>query len=145
MRRLRVIAARARDDRRGAGDVAAMIVIVPMIFGVVLLFVYFGRQGVAAEGVTHAAAVAARAASMERSHGEATAAARAAATATLAAAGTSCSGGPAVSVGVSSWEPGGVVTVTVTCQVEGISEVGAPSRSVSGTARSTLDSHRGLD
>ena len=122
-----------------------MIVIVPIIAGVVLLFVYFGRQGVAAEGVTHAAAVAARAASMERSAGEASAAATEAAAATLAAAGTSCSGGPAVSVSVSSWEPGGVVTVTVTCQVQGISEIGAPARSVSSTARSTIDQHRAVD
>ncbi len=141
---MRRLVRRLRDDR-GDGDVAAMIVIVPIIFGVVLLFVYVGRQGVAAEGVTHAAAVAARAASMERSAGEANAAASAAASATLAAAGTSCSGGPAVAVSVSSWEPGGVVTVTVTCQVQGISEIGAPARSVSGTARSVLDSHRGLD
>jgi len=134
---------RLRSDRRGSGDVAAMIVIVPIICGVVLLFVSFGRQGVASEGVTHAAAVAARAASMERSAGEATAAAEAAASATLAAAGTSCAGGPAVSVGVSRWDPGGI-TVTVTCQVEGISEIGAPRRSVSGRARSTIDAHRGL-
>jgi len=141
---MRVLWWRLRSDRRGSGDVAAMIVIVPIICGVVLLFVYFGRQGVASEGVTHAAAVAARAASMERSAGEATAAAEAAASATLSAAGTSCAGGPAVSVGVSSWEPGGIVTVTVTCQVEGLSEIGAPSRSVSGSARSTIDAHRGL-
>ena len=47
------------SDERGDGDVAAMIIIVPLIMGVVLLFVFLGRQGAAAEGVTHAAHVAA--------------------------------------------------------------------------------------
>ena len=62
---------RIASDRRGNGDVAAMIVVVPLALGLVLLFVCFGRQGVAAEGVTHAAAVAARAASQQRSAGDA--------------------------------------------------------------------------
>ena len=70
---------RLRGDRRGAADVAALIVIVPLAFGAVLLFIYVGRQGTAREEVTHAAAVAARAASMERDAGAAQAAAAAAA------------------------------------------------------------------
>jgi Flp pilus assembly protein TadG len=134
---------RSREDRRGSGDVAAMVVVVPLGLAAVLLFVFFGRQGVAAEEVTHAAAVAARAASLERSAGEAQAAAQAVAAATLAEAGTSCAGGPDVAVAASRWAPGGVVNVTVTCQITGIADIGAPSRTVSSSARATIDFHRG--
>lgn len=142
MRLLRRLGRRLRRDESGAGDVAAMIVITPLAFGLVLMFVLLGRQGVAAEGVTHAAAVAARAASMERNTGDAQAAAAAAAASTLAAAGTSCSGGPSVAVSASSWDAGGVVSVTITCQIEGIASINASSRTVSGQARSTIDAFR---
>lgn len=118
---------------------AALVVVVPLALGVVLMFVFFGRQGVAAEGVTHAAAVAARAASMERDSGSAHAAASSMAAATLAEAGLSCTGGPQVAVSANEWAPGGAVNVTVTCQVAGISDIGAPGRTLSGSARATID------
>jgi hypothetical protein len=130
---------RVREDRRGAADVAALIVIVPLAFGVVLLFIYAGRQGTAREGVTHAAAVAARAASMERDAGAAQAAASAAASRTLAGAGTACAGGPSVAVAASEWTAGGMVTVSVTCQAEGVAELGAAARTLSASARATID------
>ena len=126
-------------DESGNGDVAALVVVVPLAFALVLVFVMFGRQGVAGEGVTHAAAVAARAASMERSASSAQGAALAAASATLAAAGTSCGDGPAVAVSVSSWQPGEVVEVTVTCRVAGIGSIGASDRTIASSARSTID------
>jgi Flp pilus assembly protein TadG len=136
---------RTRADERGGSDVAALVVVVPLILGVVLMFMYFGRQGSAAQGVTHAAAVAARAASMERSSGAAQSAASAAANSTLSAAGQSCAGGASVSVGATRWEPGGVVIVTVTCVAGGIADIGASSRTLSGTARATIDYFRGYD
>ena len=136
---------RLRRDARGATDVAALVVVVPLIFGVVLVYTYFGRQGAAAEGVTHAAAVAARAASTERSVGAASSSAQTMAATTLSAAGTSCVGGPEVAVSASDWAPGGVVTVTVTCQVAGISDIGASSRTLSGSARATIDYFRAYD
>lgn len=139
---MRRLLARLVADRRGESDVAAIIVIVPLGLAVVLLFVAFGRQGVAAEGVTHAAAVAARAASMERSAGQAQAAAADAASATLSAAGTSCVGGPSVAVSSSNWAPGGVVSVTVTCEVSGVAAIGSSPRSMSGSATATIDRFR---
>ena len=36
---------RIAEDRRGNGDVAAMIVVVPLALGLVLVWVWFGRQG----------------------------------------------------------------------------------------------------
>jgi Flp pilus assembly protein TadG len=131
-----------RRDERGNGDVAAIIVVVPLALALVLVFVLFGRQGVAAEEVTHAAAVAARAASMQRDPGAAQSAATAAASSTLAEAGRTCAGGPSVAVSASSWDAGGVVSVTVTCQVSGIASIGAAGRSISGSARATIDAYR---
>lgn len=135
----RRLLARARRDERGSGDVAALVVAVPLGLATVLLFVMLGRQGAAAEGVTHAAAVAARAAAMERSSAAATSAAAAMAATTLAASGESCAGGPDVAITASRWEPGGVVTVTVTCRIAGVASIGARVRTVSGTARATID------
>ena len=136
---MRTLLRRVRRDERGGTEVAALVVVVPLALGVVLMFMYFGRQGVAAEGVTHAAAVAARAASMERDAGSAQGAAQSMASATLAEAGTSCAGGPQVGVSVTSWEPGGVITVSITCRVTGISDIGAPGTTLTGSARATID------
>lgn len=141
---MRRLVRRLRDER-GGSDVAALVVVVPLILGVVLMFVYFGRQGAASEGVTHAAAVAARAASMERDAGSAQSAAQTAASSTLSAAGQSCAGGAQVSVGATDWAPGGVVSVTVSCVAAGIGDIGAASRTLSGTARATIDYFWGYD
>lgn len=135
------------SDERGDGDVAAMIIIVPLIMGVVLLFVFIGRQGAAAEGVTHAAHVAAVAASHERDAASAQQAAHAAAASTLSASGTSCAGGPQVSISADQWAPGGVITVTVVCSVQNsdLSAIGAPARSSTGSSRAVIDRYRGFN
>lgn len=133
---------RAGADERGAGDIAGIVMIVPLTLALVLLFVHVGRQGVAHNEVTHAAGVAARAASMQRSADGARAAAYAAAATTLGDAGLSCVGGPAVVLGASEWLPGGVVTVTVTCTTAGVGGIGATGRTTSGSARSTIDQYR---
>ena len=134
---------RLRRDQRGDSDVAAIIVVVPLALAVVLLFVLFGREGAGAEGVTHAAAVAARAASLERSAGAAEAAAVQAASSTLATARISAPAArTAVAVSASEWAPGGVVSVTVTCRIAGMGAIGAGDRSVSGSARATIDRFR---
>lgn len=116
--------------------------IVPLAVALVLLFVHVGRQGVAHGEVTHAAGVAARAASMQRSVDQARAAAHAAAAASIADAGVSCVGGPSVVLGATEWRPGGVVTVTITCTTAGIGDIGAAGRTTSGSARSTIDHYR---
>ena len=135
------------SDERGDGDVAAMMIIVPLIMGVVLLFVFIGRQGAAAEGVTHAAHVAAVAASHERDAASAQQAAHAAAASTLSASGTPCAGGPQVSISADQWAPGGVITVTVVCSVQNsdLSAIGAPARSSTASSRAVIDRYRGFN
>lgn len=138
---------RVRSDDRGDGDVAALLFLAPLAFGVVLLFVFVGRQGAAAESVTHASQVAARSASLERSPVAAQAAAASAAESTLSAAGTACAGGPEVVVAADAWEPGGSIEVTVTCRVEtdDLAAIAAPSRSLSATSRAIIDTYRSFD
>jgi Flp pilus assembly protein TadG len=133
-------------DERGDGDVVGMMFLVPLVFGVVLLFVFLGRQGAAAQGATHAAHVAAVAASHQRDAGSAQVAAHLAAASTLSAAGTACAGGPAVTVTADRWEPGGVVTVTVSCTVErhDLGAIDAPARTLHGSSRAVLDEYRGF-
>jgi Flp pilus assembly protein TadG len=135
---------RAWRDERGDGDVAAMMFILPLIFGVVLLFVFIGRQGTSAEGVTHASHVAAVAASRERSAGEAQAAAQAAAASTLASSGTACVGGPSIAISATEWAPGGVITVTVSCSIEtgDLGAIDAPSRQFTQSSRAVIDTYR---
>jgi hypothetical protein len=138
---------RLRSDQRGSGDVAAMLFVVPAVFGVVLLFVFLGRQGAAAEGVTHAAHVAAVAASHQRDPIGAELAARNAATSTLSAADTACTGGPEIAVSADRWAPGGVVTVTVRCTVDrtDLGVLDAPARILEGTSRAVFDQYRGFN
>jgi hypothetical protein len=125
-------------DDRGAADVCGLILIVPVVFGVVLLLVFIGRQGAATEGSAHAAHVAAVA--------TAQAAADDTAAATLAAAGTACAGGPQVTVTADRWAAGGKVTVTVTCAVDegDLGPLAVPARSATGTSRAVIDTYRGF-
>jgi hypothetical protein len=121
-----------------------LIILVPIAFAAVLLFVYVGRQGRSLESVSHASAVAARAASMQRDIASARAAAASAAAGSLAGEGTECSGGPSVSVDASAWEPGGVVVVTVTCVAEGVGALDAGSKTFTSTSRATIDNFMGV-
>lgn len=138
---------RVRRDDRGDGDVVALMFLAPLAFGVVLLFVFVGRQGEANQSVNHASQVAARAASLERDPGAAQAAGVDAAAATLVAAGTACVGGPSVSVTADRWTPGGVIEVTVVCSIStsDLGPIAAPSRSFSSTSRAVIDTYRSFD
>lgn len=141
--RLREIRRRLRDDR-GDGDVIAMMFVLPLAFGVVLLYSFVGRQSAAVESVTHAADVGARAAAQAGAAGDGEAAASSAAKVTLAGAGTSCRGGPSVTAVATAWEPGGVVTVTVSCSVEtdDLASINAPPRTKVAVGRSIIDTYR---
>ena len=131
---------RLRDDR-GDGDVLAMIFVVPLAFGVILLYTFVGRQSASVSAVTHAADVGARAAALAGSAGEATPAARNAVSATLAGSDTTCAGGPVVSVTATSWTPGGIVTVTVTCQVQtgDLQAIAAPGQAKTASSDAIID------
>lgn len=115
MTRSRLRRTRPRNER---GTAALEIVVLAPVLIVVLLFVVgLGRMAHADQQVQSVAADAARAASLERNTSASAAAARQAAQASLGEAGVSCTDLD-VSVNLSSYEPGGQVSVTVTCTAD---------------------------
>lgn len=101
--------------RPEAGHAAIEIVILtPLLLILLLVVVAMGRMAHARQQVESVAADAARAASLERNTALSATAAKQAANASLGAAGMSCSG-LTVGVDVSNYQPGGRVTVTVSC------------------------------
>lgn len=138
--RLRPVVGGADGGERGSMSVE-MIVLVPVLLLIVMIAVAGGRL-VSAEGMVQAAARdAARAASIERSAGDADAAARR----SLAAADTAnaqCSGG----VDLGGFGRGGTVTATVSCRVE-LSDLGLVflpgATTVTASSTAPVDTWRG--
>lgn len=136
-----------RDQEAGFDTIGAAIVI-PSILAVLMLVVAFARVSAAHQSVEAAAWFAARAASLERSAGAASAAAQSTASAQLSGDGVACSG-HSTSVNPSGFsapvgEPG-VVRVTVTCTVP-LGELGVPglpgSKQFTADAVSSVDTFR---
>jgi hypothetical protein len=138
---------RAHDGDGGASSVAAMIVLVPIAFGTVMLFSFWGRQSETSLVVTHAAETGARAAALARNENTATGNAVHAANVSLTASGAACDGGPHVTVTADSWKPGGIVTVTVACTVgtSDLGAIGAPARTITATSKAVIDTYRGYN
>lgn len=134
-----------RDER---GSVAAETAIAVPVLVTILVFVgVLLARGVDARlRVDDAAHQAARAASLTRAPLNAVTAATQTADQALSAAGGACRA-PAVSVDVSQFRPGGVVTVTVSCHLD-LSQaalLGVPtSRTLTATASSPVDTWRGI-
>jgi Flp pilus assembly protein TadG len=137
--------------RRCRGDDGFSALEGAVLFPIMMLFVMFAvfgaRTFTARNEVVAAARAGARAASEAASPGEAASRAQTEAVGSVQSGGVSCLGGPAVNVDVSSWQPdGGWVTVTVRCHVRlvdlGLLRVG--DRTVSATARESVDTHRDI-
>jgi Flp pilus assembly protein TadG len=127
---------RPRDERGTAA--LEMVVLAPVLIVVLLFVVGLGRMAHADQQVQSVAADAARAASLERNTSASAAAARQAAEASLGEAGVSCTNLD-VSVNISSYEPGGQVSVTVKCTADlgAVAMAGFPGTRVF-TASSTV-------
>jgi len=135
---------RVRGDRGDAGPLEAVI-LMPVLFAMFALVIAFGRTTTADTDVEHAARVGARAAAAAQSMGGATARAQIVVSQSLADSGLSCS---TQSVSVSgSMQPGGRVTVTVTCvaSMADVADYGLVpgSRTLTATATEVIDTNRG--
>ncbi|MEU7894236.1 TadE/TadG family type IV pilus assembly protein [Nonomuraea sp. NPDC049152] len=104
-------------ERERGSATAELITLTLLLFVLALFAVAAGRLVTARLEVNNAAHQAARAASVARTPAAAGAAARSAADGALAAKRVICASRQ-VNVGLSSFRPGGSVTVTVTCQVK---------------------------
>lgn len=130
---------RHRHDRGERGTAAIEFVLVAPVILVIFLFVIgLGRMAHARQQLESVAADSARAASLERNTSQSASAAMAAAQRSLGEAGVSCTD-LAVNVDLSSYQPGGRVTVTVSCKTR-LSDVGMAGfpGSKTFTAKSTV-------
>jgi Flp pilus assembly protein TadG len=134
---------RSRIDN---GSVAVEVVLITPVLVVLLLLVVLGGRLTGAQSrVRHAAASAARAASLRSSVTAAEADAVATAQRDLERAHVECAGGPTVEL-QGSLDPGGRLTVTVRCQVPlrdlGLLGLGRPVHEVSATSVEVIDLRR---
>jgi Flp pilus assembly protein TadG len=126
--------------RRDTGSVSLeLALIAPMVVALLFLGVIAFRVASTQLGIDTAATNAARDASIQRTPS----AAQAAAEATAAAMRPDFCTDYFIEVDTGGLEPGGTVTVTLTCTVD-TSEIGAlPTRTVTATAGSLVDQWRG--
>jgi Flp pilus assembly protein TadG len=142
------MAARAGRTERGSATVE-LAVVAPGLLMIIALLVLGGRVTIAGGSVEHAAAEAARTASIARTETEALTQGRDAAEESLERQDLLCVGGPSIQIDTSQFSrpPGEPATVsaTVTCRVQ-LSDVAIPglpgSREITETVESPLDTYR---
>ena len=139
---------RARHgDDSGSGEVVAIIVLAPVVVAFVVLVFFIGRQVDSRGAVRSAAEAGAQAAARQRDAASADAAARVVVSDMLASATSICGGGPRVEVDLSRFQPGGVVTVSVSCTIDrsDLGGLAPPTRSFVGTASAVVDTYRSAE
>lgn len=139
---------RTRARRDSGSATVELAVLMPVIVLIGLLIVAAGRLHSAQQAVDHAAAVAAREASLTRTPAAAAASARATASGVLTQRGLACS--PAINVDTSDFpsRPGtlGLTRVRVSCTVR-LADLAIPglpgAKTVSASLTSPIDPFRG--
>lgn len=133
-----------RRDERGTSALE-LTLIAPLLLVVLLFVVGLGRMAHARQQIEAVAADSARAASLERNTSQSAHAAELAAARSLGEAGVSCTNLD-VNVDLASYQPGGRVTVTVSCKTK-LSDVtlgGFPgSRVFTATSVVPIETYRG--
>jgi Flp pilus assembly protein TadG len=122
-----------------------LVFITPFLLAFVLLVVGFGRLTHGRQEVQHAAAAAARAASLANTPGQAQTAAQQEATADLAQAGISCEPTSPPTVDTSQFYAGGQVKVTISCitNLSDLTVVGFPGhKTLTASATAPLEQYR---
>ena len=133
-----------RRDERGTSAIE-LTLIAPVLMVILLFVVGLGRMAHARQQIESVAADSARAASLERNTSQSTRAAQLAAVQSLGEAGVACTN-LRVDVDLSSYQPGGRVSVTVTCttQLRDVALAGFPgSRVFSATSIVPIETYRG--
>jgi Flp pilus assembly protein TadG len=124
-----------------------LAIMTPVLVAFMMLMVGVGRIVNAQSQVDSAARDAVRNASIARSAGDAQNRAQTAVADSLQNL-TWCQGGPSAQTDTSSWAPGGMVSVTVTCDADlgGLTLIGLPgSKQMTGKATAPLDTFRRAD
>lgn len=145
---MRTLRQRLRDRFTGRGDAGfgslELVIITPVLVGMLLLVVGFGRLTHGQQLVEQAAAAAARAGTLDSTPAQASVDAKQAAHDVLDQAGVSCRTFNA-GVDTSQFAPGGQVSVTVTCTttLSDLGLVGFPGhKTLTASATSPLEQFR---
>jgi Flp pilus assembly protein TadG len=138
---------RRTGSRRDAGSMAVeLVVIAPVLALFAMLGLGLGRYELVREGVVDAARAGAQLASSAGNAGDAAASASTGAVATLAGQAVACPN-PSVVTDTSAFVPGGVVRVTVTCQVP-MADLGIPgfpgAMTIDVTESAPIDPYRSV-
>lgn len=135
---------RAHRDEHGTAALE-LTLLAPLLLVILLFVVGLGRMAHARQQIESVAADSARAASLQRNTSLSAQAAKTAATASLGDAGVSCTNLD-VDVDLSSYQPGGRVTVTVSCttKLSDVAMAGFPgSRTFTATSSVPIENYRG--
>lgn len=134
-----------RRDENGGVSTEFAVVMTAFLTAFMLLVVFAGRVAQAENDVRGAAQEAARAASLAGTPDQASLQAQQVAAANLTTSGLSCANGFDVQVGLDRFQPGGWVSVTITCTASfsDLAGLAVPaSRTFSGTATEVIDTYR---
>ena len=132
-------------EERGSAT-AELVLLTPLVVGLLLMIVAFGRFAQSRSDVDEAARDAARAASIARSTTSARTAAEQAAAATLQAGGVSCRT-MTVDLDLTDFRPGGNVAAHIACVTDlaDVSLLRLPgSKTFSATSVSVIDTYRAM-
>jgi hypothetical protein len=136
--RLRTITA----DDAGVGEIPQVMFLTLAVLAFVLVLTLAGRSAATRTRVEHAAEAAAQAAALQRTPAQAVTAATNTVTTALTGG---CTGGPAVTVDTTTWGPGGIVEVRITCQIAtaDLSPLPLPGTlTMSGSSAAVIDAYR---
>lgn len=135
----------SRRGERGAVSTEFAVVMTGFLTAFMLLIVFAGRVAQAENDVRSAAQEAARAASLAGSPAQADADARRMAEANLTSSGLSCGNGLDVAVGLGQYQPGGWVSVAITCSASfsDVASLSVPgTRNFTSIATEVIDTYR---
>ncbi|WP_051710286.1 TadE/TadG family type IV pilus assembly protein [Streptomyces sp. NRRL S-350] len=135
--------AAGRGLRRWRGDAGIsaleLVIIAPVLMLLILFLITFGQITHARSTLDGTARDAARAGALQRDYQSAV---NAATRSAQADAGRTCADGRIKVSAGGNFEPGGLFTITVSCEVKGLAMLGSTVRDISATAAAPLDVYR---
>ena len=131
------------SDETGAAEVVAAILLAPVAVAFVVLVFFLGRQVDSRATVRAAADSAAQSAARQRSPQQAETSARRTVTDMLES-NPSCATGPKLSIDLSDFKPGGIVTVDITCttQTSDLTGLGPAPKTFVGHGTAIVDTFK---
>jgi hypothetical protein len=132
-----------KPDEFGGAEVVAAILLAPVAVAFVVLVFFLGRQVDSRATVRAAADSAAQSAARQRSPQQAETSAQRTVTDMLAS-NPSCATGPKLSIDLSDFKPGGIVTVDITCttQTSDLTGLGPAAKSFVGHGAAIVDTFK---